>query len=211
VLPADLSVMGIVFAVILFIVFFSAVILYLAFRIKETFREEKKRGILAVKVVFLIGILFLAGGSFYFFAQVLAPSSTANTTSPTNLPPTSSTNETVNGKLELALSISYPSSVKMGTAFTITFTITNPTEQTAHDVVIQTNQLLQTFELSTSTHQVIGNVIEIGDVTETAICSIELIAPSKPARVEDTVSLTYKEMVEPISHTISVSVTGGKK
>ena len=84
----DLSVIGIVFALILFIIFFAAVVLYLAFRIKETFREEKKRGMLAVKVAFLIGILFLAGGSFYFFAQVLTPqSSLPDTTPPDNSSP----------------------------------------------------------------------------------------------------------------------------
>jgi len=208
----DLSVIGIVFAIILFIIFFSAVVLYLAFRIKETFSEEKKRGMLAVKVAFLIGILFLAGGSFYFFAQVLAPqSSLPDTTLPDNsLPdtPSPSSNETETGKPELALSVSYPSSTKMSTVITMTFTITNPTEYTAHDVVIQTNEILQKFGLVSSTHEIVGNAIEIGDVPETTICSLELSAPSKPGQIVDSVTLTFKEMNEPLTQEISISVTG---
>jgi len=208
----DLSVIGIVFAIILFIIFFSAVVLYLAFRIKETFSEEKKRGMLAVKVAFLIGILFLAGGSFYFFAQVLAPqSSLPDTTLPDNsLPdtPSPSSNETETGKPELALSVSYPSSTKMSTVITMTFTITNPTEYTAHDVVIQTNEILQKFGLVSSTHEIVGNAIEIGDVQETTICSLELSAPSKPGQIDDSVTLTFKEMNEPLTQEISISVTG---
>jgi len=216
----DLSIIGIVFAVILFIIFFAAVVLYLAFRIKETFREEKKRGMLAVKVAFLIGILFLAGGSFYFFAQILTPpSSLPDTTPPDNsLPDTTSTdtpslpsNETETGKPELALSISYPSRTKMGTVITMTFTITNPTEYTAHDVVIQTSETLQRFGLVSSTHEIVGNAIEIGDVTETTICSLELSTPSKPGPVNDSVTLTFKEMNEPLTQEISVSVTGGQQ
>lgn len=209
----DLSVIGIVFAIILFIIFFAAVVLYLAFRIKETFREEKKRGMLAVKVAFLIGILFLAGGSFYFFAQILTPQSSLPDTTPpdsslpdTPLPPS---NET--GKPELVLSISYPSRTRMNTVITMTFTITNPTEYTAHDVVIQTNVLFQDLEIVSSTHQITGNVIEIGEVSETTINSLQLRAPSKPTQIDDTITLTFKEMNEPITQQISISVTGGQQ
>ena len=213
----DLSVIGIVFAIILFIIFFAAVVLYLAFRIKETFREEKKRGMLAVKVAFLIGILFLAGGSFYFFAQILAPQSSLpdttqqDTTSPDNTSPTSNETETKNGNPELALSISYPSRTKMSTVITMTFTITNPTEYSAHDAIIQTNVLFQEFEVVSSTHEIIGNVIEIGDVQSgTTISSLELRAPSKPRQIDDTITLTYQEVNETISQQISISVTGGQ-
>jgi len=221
----DLSVIGIVFAIILFIIFFAAVVLYLAFRIKETFREEKKRGMLAVKVAFLIGILFLAGGSFYFFAQVLTPqSSLPDNTSPDTIPPDNSSsnttlpetplpsNETETGKPELALSVSYPSRTKMSTVITMTFTITNPTEYTAHDVIIQTNVLFQDLEVVSSTHEIIGNVIEIGDVQSgTTISSLELRAPSKPKQIDDTITLTYQEVNETISQQISISVTGGQQ
>jgi len=217
----DLSVIGIVFAIILFIIFFAAVVLYLAFRIKETFREEKKRGMLAVKVAFLIGILFLAGGSFYFFAQILTPQSSLPDTTPpdSSLPDTTSpdtpsppSNETETGKPELALSVSYPSRTKMSTVITMTFTITNPTEYTAHDVIIQTNVLFQDLEIVSSTHEIIGNVIEIGDVQSgTTISSLELRAPSKPRQIDDTITLTYQEVNEIISQQISISVTGAQQ
>lgn len=219
----DLSVIGIVFAIILFIIFFAAVVLYLAFRIKETFREEKKRGMLAVKVAFLIGILFLAGGSFYFFAQVLTPqsslpdttppdNSSSNTTLPeTSLPPSNET-ETENGNPELAMSVSYPSRTKMNTKITMTFTITNPTEYTAHDVVVQTNVLFEQFNAVSTTYERTGNAIEIGDVPSgTIIVSLELTAPSKPQQMGDTITLTFKEMNEPITQEISISVTGGQQ
>jgi len=219
----DLSVIGIVFAIILFIIFFAAVVLYLAFRIKETFREEKKRGMLAVKVAFLIGILFLAGGSFYFFAQVLTPQSSLpdntspDTTPPDNslpdtpLPPSNET-ETENGNPKLAMSVSYPSRTKVNTKITMTFTITNPTEYTAHDVVVQTNVLFEQFNAVSTTYERTGNAIEIGDVPSgTIIVSLELTAPSKPQQMGDTITLTFKEMNEPITQEISISVTGGQQ
>jgi len=218
----DLSVIGIVFAIILFIIFFAAVVLYLAFRIKETFREEKKRGMLAVKVAFLIGILFLAGGSFYFFAQVLTPqsslpdttppdNSSSNTTLPETPPPSNET-ETENRNPDLAMAVSYPSRTKMNTKITMTFTITNPTEYTAHDVVVQTNVLFEQFNAVSTTYERTGNAIEIGDVPSgTIIVSLELTAPSKPQQMDDTITLTFKEMNEPITQEISISVTGGQQ
>jgi len=160
---------------------------------------------LAVKVAFLIGILFLAGGSFYFFAQILTPqSSLPDMTSPDNsLPDTNP---------ELTLSISYPSRTKMSTLIAITFSIINPTEYVAHDVIIQTNVLFQDLEVVSSTHEIIGNVIEIGDVQSgTTISSLELRAPSKPRQIDDTITLTYQEVNEIISQQISISVTGGQQ
>jgi len=142
-MTGDLSIIGIVFAIILFIIFFAAVILYLSFRIKETFREEKKRGMLVVKIGFLIGILFLAGGSFYFFAQILSPS-----TSPTLPFPSNGNGEP---KPELTLSVSYPTDIRMSTQITMTLTITNPTNLSANDVIVQTNSLFEHFSLISST------------------------------------------------------------
>ena len=48
----DASLVGMVFSLILFIIFFSAIVLYLTFRIKETFRAERKRGGLLLKIAF---------------------------------------------------------------------------------------------------------------------------------------------------------------
>ena len=203
-MTTDLSIIGIVFAIILFIIFFAAVVLYLSFRIKETFREEKKRGMLAVKIAFLIGILFLAGGSFYFFAQILSPSTPLT---PTPILPSNGNGDT---KPELRLSISYPTTIRMGTQITITFTITNPTNITANDAIIQTNSLFEHFSLISSTHERKGNIIEIGTVSPgTTVSSMELVAPSKPRDFSDTIGLTFTEMTEQITQNISISVSGG--
>ena len=210
----DLSIIGIVFAIILFIIFFAAIVLYLSFRIKETFQEEKKRGMLVVKVAFLIGILFLAGGSFYFFAQIIAPTQepSSNTDNPPNdtpLPPSNDT-QTENEKPELTMYISYPSRIRISTQITITFSITNPTQYTAHDVIIQTSTLFETFELASSTHTVTGNIIEINDVSPgTTVVSLNLATSNKPGDISDTIALIFSEMDQPITQNISISVTGG--
>ena len=213
-MSVDLSIIGIVFAIILFIIFFAAIVLYLSFRIKETFREEKKRGMLAVKVAFLIGILFLAGGSFYFFAQIIAPTQepSPQTDNPSNVTPipTSNDTQTENGKPELTMYISYPSRTRMNTQITMTFSLTNPTQYIAHDVIIQTNTLFETFELTTSTHTVTGNIIEINDVSPgTKVISVKLIASNKPGEISDTIALIFNEMDNPITQNIAISVTGG--
>ena len=235
----DLSIIGIIFAIILFIIFFAAVVLYLSFRIKETFREEKKRGFLVVKVAFLIGILFLAGGSFYFFAEILSPSSPIPSLLPENTTdvispsePENSTNEipssepetpiddnpwvpsdnttNENGSPELSLIISYPSRIRMNTDITITFSITNPTKYIAHDVVIQTGILFEYFNIVSSTHTITGNAIELNDVSQgTTISSLNLAASNRPAEVRDTIILIFNEMTEQITKDVSISITGG--
>ena len=68
----DLTIIAIVFTIILLLVFFSAVVLYLAFRIKETFKKETKKGTNIAKTAFLIGIIFLAGAILYFSANALS-------------------------------------------------------------------------------------------------------------------------------------------
>ena len=196
----DASLIGVVFSLILFIIFFSAIILYLAFRIKEAFREEKKRSSTVIKVVFLIGILFLAGGSFYFFANILQ-----NMTSPTPTP-----GPTPGPTPALSLTISYPPSTRINTRVTVSFTVINPTTATAHGATIQAPVLLANFVIQSSTHNIVGNVINIGDVPPgTTIASLELSTPNKAGTVTGTVSLLYQESTAPVTQEISISVRGG--
>lgn len=210
----DLAIIGIVFALILLIIFFSAVVLYLSFRIKETFRKETRRGATIAKVGFLIGILFLAGGIFYFFANTLGGITGPTITPPTITPaptatPASSSTPTPPSS-SLTLAISYPPSAKMSTAITISFTIVNPTGTTVHGATIQANVLFTSFIVQpSSTHQVIGNVVNIGDVPPgTTIVSMDLIAPSRAGIVTDTVSLLCEEISTPITQEIEITIKG---
>lgn len=239
--PLDLAIIGIVIALILVIIFFSAAALYLAFRIKETFRKETRRGATAAKIGFLIGILFLAGGIFYFFASTLRntgtpsatapPSPTAPTVSPPSTPtfaasspstpnqtptppadvtPTSSPTPTPAPSPTLSLSVSYPPSVKINTTFTVGFTIINPTAATAHGVTIHADAFFADFKIQASTHEVVGNIVNVGDVPPgTTIVSLELLTPKKAGIVTDTVLLLFQEMTTPITQEITISVRGG--
>lgn len=179
---------------------------------------------LVVKVAFLVGILFLAGGSLYFFAQILSPSS------PTNLPPTNDTTQTspspetptndtssngsTNGNQEqnpeLSLFISYPTEVRLNNQFTMTFTVSNPTESSATDVIIQAGAIFENFNVISSSHKMTGNIIEIGDVDPgTTVISLELIAQNRPGTINGYISVTFTEMDEPITETFSISIRGG--
>jgi hypothetical protein len=192
-MDVDLTAIGIVFALILVIIFFSAVVLYLAFRIKETFRKETRKGVTIVKIGFLIGTLFLAGGVFYFFANTVG-----NITQPTPEPTP-----------YLNLTISNPSSVTSNSNCTVSFTVINPTTATAHAATIQADSFFSEFAMLSSTHEVVGNVIKIGDVPSgTTVVSLELLTPSKPGTISDTVNLLFQEMTSPVTQTITVSVEG---
>ena len=196
-IPIDLSLIGIVFSLILFIIFFSAIILYLAFRIKETFREERT-GATTMKILFLVGVLFLAGGGFYLFAQTISPS----------ILPTPTTNNNENGDPTLNLTISYPSQAQTNREITVTFIITNPTEYTAHQAVILTNVLLQEFTVTDTTHKIVGNTIRIGDIPPgTTTISLTLQTPNKPGEINDTITLTYQEATQPTTRNITITIT----
>lgn len=205
----ELTIIGIVFALILVIIFFSAIALYLAFRIKETFRKETRKGITIVKVAFLIGVLFLAGGIFYFFANTLG-NMTEITPSPL---PSSSPTPTPQPTTEpvLTLSPSYPSSVSQGSTITISFTIRNLGEVTAHDVTIEANELLADFEVISSTREIDGNVVNVGDVPSgaTTVVSLQLLSPNRPGSTIDTISLQSQETITPITQQITITVRGG--
>jgi hypothetical protein len=92
----DFSIIAIVFTIILILVFFSAVILYLSFRIRETFRKETNRGAKIALSAFLIGMLFLAGAVLYYSAATLTGPERTNqptpTATPTNQPTPTPTN-----------------------------------------------------------------------------------------------------------------------
>ena len=221
----DLTVIGIVFAVILLIIFFSAIVLYLSFRIKETFRKETRRGATVAKVAFLVGILFLAGGLFYFFANtftsITEPSPTATptptTTPPTPTPtptstsptPTISPTPTPSQTPVLTFSVSAPSQVSMNSELSISFTISNPTAFTANSVYIETSGLFSDFALQSSTHQATGSVLNIGEVASgVTIVNVELTAPDRAGTYEYVTVLNFQEMENPLTRSLTISVRG---
>lgn len=67
--PSDYTIVGTVLALAVAILLLSGLALYVAFRVRETLRDERGGGARAAKVAFLIGLLFLSGGVFYFFAS----------------------------------------------------------------------------------------------------------------------------------------------
>ena len=114
------------------------------------------------------------------------------------------------GKPSLTLTISYPSKVGLRSSFTLSFTIVNPTEYIAHGVAIQANILFQYFNITSSTHEIIGNVVSIGDVPPgTTISSLALTTVGKVGEIHDTITLTFKEMIQPITQDITITITGG--
>ncbi len=196
----DTSLIGVVFSVILFIIFFSAIVLYLSFRLKETFKnEDKKKSATIVKTAFIIGVLFLAGAAFYYFANQLK-GTTPN-------PPSGNDNIT---KPSLSFTASYPTSTRTNSKITVTFTIINSASATAHGVTIQAPSLLSSFTVQSTTSNIVGNAIEVGEVPQgTTIVSLELTTPTKPSTVTDTATLLYQESTTPLTQQISISIRGG--
>lgn len=207
----DFSVIGIVFAIILLIIFFSAVVLYLSFRIKETFRKETRRGSTIAKVAFLIGILFLAGSLFYFFANTFTnindPSITPTPT-PTDQP-TPTPSPTPSQSPILTLSVSSPSQVGMNSQFSVSFTINNPTVFTATGVYLDTDDLFYDFNLQTSTHERTGSIITLGEVSPGAtVVTVNLISTDRARTFTNTITLTFQEMTNPLTESIVISIRG---
>ena len=207
----DFSVIGIVFAIILLIIFFSAVVLYLSFRIKETFRKETRRGSTIIKIAFLIGILFLAGGLFYFFANTFTnvnDPSVIPTPTPTGQP-TPTPSSTPSQSPILTLSVSAPSQVGMTSQFSVSFTISNPTSFTATGVYLDTDNLFSDFEFQTSTHDRSGSVITLGDVSSgVTVVTVTLFSPDRARTYTNTITLNFQEMIIPVTESIVISTRG---
>ena len=101
-LPSDITILGTVLALAVAILLLSGLALYVAFRVRETLHDEKGGGARAAKVAFLIGLLFLSGGVFYFFASGL------NT--PTGVPTTQTSTSTTLSSSAFSSTTSTPTS-----------------------------------------------------------------------------------------------------
>src|SRR5450759_5619224 len=128
----NLDILGIGIAVTFAIIAISAVILYLSFRIKEIFREEKSFKVQFAKTFLMLGILFLAGGMFYFFATAMNPHTQNFSTVPNAS--ISSANEQ---KGSVFLGVSYPKSINTEENYTIFFRVYNPSLKEIHNGTIK--------------------------------------------------------------------------
>jgi len=227
----DLTIIAIVFTIILLLVFFSAVILYLSFRIKETFKKTNRTAKI-VQTAFLIGILFLAGAILYYSAATLSnqnqpsPTPTPNTTQqPTNTPipsittqpnptPTNNPNQptptqTPTPGQPITFSAFYPSSTTLDSQITLTFTAINPTSATYKNAVVQTNTLLQSFTVISSTKPINANIVNIGDLPPgTTTVTLILQAPNRPDTFTDNATLIYQGIQNSPTQQITITIRG---
>jgi hypothetical protein len=142
-------------------------------------------------VAFLIGILFLVGGGFYFLAQSLYH------------------NPNGGGNPALTFNVSYPATVKGNANFTISFDIANPNAYTANGTVIVTSSLFSDFKVISTTRPIAGNAIMVGAVPSgTTVVTVGLTAPQRPATYPYTITLNYTGASQPIPQQIAISVTG---
>lgn len=147
-MPIDFSLIGTVLAVSLAILALSGIALYIAFRLRETLKEERGRGARVVKLAFLIGLLFLSGGVFYFFAAGFhSPSVTKGTTTPTISSTTTVTTNPGNHKISVSTNsnTSMPPSTTTSSSTTIS---TNMSSSSSTSSTITTTSSSQVPSLS---------------------------------------------------------------
>ena len=175
----NIGILGIGIAITFAIIALSAVTLYLAFRIKETFREEKSLKIQLAKTFFLIGILFLAGGLFYFGAQAITPQKLQNDNNTSEM--IESGDAAKNGSVFLR--VSYPANIKTEDNFTISFMTYNPSQKIIHNASIKLMGL--SLLEAKSNFKILYDSLDLGDMPPGETSGYLLLkAPSHPVTLE---------------------------
>jgi hypothetical protein len=176
--PSDVTIVGTVLALSVAILLLSGLALYVAFRVRETLRDEKGGGTRAVKVAFLIGLLFMSGGVFYFFASGFnvangntstpnTASTTASFTSNTTPGSTSSSTTTSSTSSQATSTVSSTSSVSMpapscptrvtaGSIFTCYITVYNQGSTTFNSATVVSSGDFASFAFQTCTESLNG-------------------------------------------------------
>jgi hypothetical protein len=126
----DLWIFGIGIAVAFAIIALSAIILYLSFRIKSTFENDKSVKVQIVKTFFIVGVLFMAGGMFYYFAQAMSSGKANNTSRMIQ-------NEVVSESGVISLGLAYPENVRVNDNYNITFAVKSSAPNTIHNATIK--------------------------------------------------------------------------
>ncbi len=133
-----LEILGIGIAVTFAIIALSAIILYLSFRIKSTFENDKSVKVQVVKTLFILGILFMAGGMFYYFAQAMTSGKENNTSRMIQ-------NEVVSKSGVISLGLAYPENVKVNDNYNMTFAVKSSASNTIHNATIKITGLPLVF------------------------------------------------------------------
>jgi hypothetical protein len=199
----DLKIIGIGIAITFALIALSAVTLYLTFRIKETFREDKGTKVQIAKIGFIIGILFLASGLFYFFAQAMYQPDK----------PLNENDVILSNKSEIfelnnltTLDLSYPDTVKTDEMYILTFSINNPSSRTVRNATIKLSGL-DPFEVK-SNFDVDFNVLDLGDAQPGKRGGyIQMKAPSNPTTLEGELIFESKD-TSPLTRNIKIKVNG---
>jgi len=221
--PSDFSLVGTVLAVSVAILILSGLALYVAFRVRETLREGKGKSGNLVKVAFLVGLLFLSGGAFYYFAggfgtnaggttQTTNGGTSVSTSSSTTVTSTSSTGGIVTWQ------VTYPSTVTFGKGFYVQVSVYNSGSAGLSSGSLDLGNLGAVFTVTNATAcnpgcsstTWTGSAVQIGELDpgQTTL-NIGLRAPSSPTQFSGEVVLNYQGEPQPLTQAVTIKVSGG--
>ncbi|VVB95726.1 Uncharacterised protein [uncultured archaeon] len=197
----NFNIIGIGIAVTFAIISLSAIVLYLAFRVKETFREEKSVKIQVVKTIFLIGILFLASGMFYFFAQAMYQPEKLQNQIDNNQTPVP---EIPGKNASVFLGLSYQENIKTGEEYTISFKVYNPSTKIIHNATIKFVGL-NLFEAK-SNFDIGSDILYLGDIPPGDKSGYLQLKAGDAPRVNEGTLILMSEDIEPVSGTVKINI-----
>ena len=97
----------------------------------------------------------------------------------------------------------------MNSELSMSFTINNPTDFTANNVYIETDGLFSDFTVQSSSHEISGSVISIGQASSgILIVNLEVLSPTRARTYTNTITLNYQEMSNPLTETLTIYVRG---
>src|SRR5712692_5027198 len=234
-IPSDYTIIGTVLAISVAIILISGLALYVSFRVKETLREEKGKGARAAKVGLLIGLLFLSGGVFYFFAsgfnanssngttQTTTQSSvsTSSTLSTSSLSSTTTTSTSTSSGGSVSMNVQCPSSggsVTAGGTFTCTVTIYNLGSSTYQSGTLVSSGAFIQFGFQSCSKTINGNPascsvpssteIAVGDIEPgTTVLTLGVMAPSSAGQKSCSLTLASPGMAQTITQSFTIQVS----
>lgn len=232
--PSDYTIIGTVLAVAVAIILLSGLALYVSFRVRETLHEEKGRGARAAKVAFLIGLLFLSGGVFYFFASGFNASpesvSTAQTSKGASSSTTSlfqstssaaTTSTSSSGGQSVSMNVQCPTSggsVAAGGTFSCTVTVYKFGSSTYQSATLVSSGDFTQFALQSCSKTINGNPasctvassteIAVDDIAPgTTVLTLGVAAPSSNGQKNCALTLASPGMAQALVQTFTIQVT----